>query len=755
MRKKQILAILLALIFVNVASLSMAIFINGETTLTKNVKDFQAICGTTNLKGRTIETSQSFEVLALKAAEVDLEESWTVTVSDFYNEEVPNYDQEFELVLTGEHCNIWIGLHPEVHEGGYQDEFVPGATFEENVWYFAYPWSNIGMDAAAAEAPDPDNDGYYLPPGYRDWITGVNLLSIRDEFDNNIHDNVLEHFGVYADRPGPLDDYKIQVLIFNMRDGLFYDPINAPWFTIGYFWSYASETNNANIFHMDTYQWWRRQGVEYPGYPYPYGLGYLPLQYEGTFAHEFQHLVNYDVDADELSWVDEGCSMLAEWICGYGFSPGHISEYLIWHWDDSLTFWQGYLSDYGGVFLWTYYMWEHYGGDELIWDLCHEQANGIEGWRKVLPKGKNTKTFDEIFQDWTIANYLDDTSISDGIYGYYGLDIPSEDSEGYSIHSVLEQWRQSQNAPLFEWIVRGVNHEGAPYPYGATLPYTANYVEFYNNKEVSLEFTFDGEDATGIEAYSGEYKLSSNGEAWAWYRVHQTIDLSSVSTATLEFYTFYQIEEDWDYGYVEVYDGSEWCTLQGLNTVNTLPENNGTDNPNCDGGPGDWGLEPTAYFIDGEWNAFTGSSGGWIFESMDLSPFAGKEIELYFTYWTDPYTLEAGFFVDDIKIEAIGFFDDFEEDMGWTIDDGWTRDDVLHDNNFEVNLITITVPYESGEMSFDIDSLHLTRDTEYGVTEFTLFDLASIQQYVVMVAANQPGYEHTFTTSYLWSTTKS
>jgi len=68
-------------------------------------------------------------------------------------------------------------------------------------------------------------------------------------------------------------------------------------------------------------------------------------------------------------------------------------------------------------------MWEHYGGDDLIWALVHEQDNCIQGWSDVLADFGVEKTFDEIFQDWALANYLDDTTLEGGIYGYYNLDL--------------------------------------------------------------------------------------------------------------------------------------------------------------------------------------------------------------------------------------------------------------------------------------------------------------------------------------------
>jgi len=226
--------------------------------------------------------------------------------------------------------------------------------------------------------------------------------------------------------------------------------------------------------------------------------------------------------------------------------------------------------------------------------------------------------------------------------------------------------------------------------------------------------------------------------------------------AMLNFMTCYEIELDWDYGYVEVYDVDmdTWCTLPGVRTVDDVGMNYKTYNDNC---PDEF--EPTTYYDNGEWYAFTGSSGGWYQETMDLTPFAGHKIELYFTYWTDPAMLEAGFYIDDIEITEGVFFDDVEAGEGdWIVYDGWVRDNSVHDNDFEVNLITIKNFYDAQSVvwkSFkDISSIILDDETEAGVEDVRLFNRGFIEQYVVMVVANQPGYEHTFTTSYVFSATK-
>jgi hypothetical protein len=743
MRKKQISALLIVFSFICVAGYTMISFVKGENGINKSdlekelsIKDYNGIDGTPNFEGLTFE-----------GIKVDTGNTWTVAVLDDYLGGF--YYQDFECILSGEHANIWVGVNDTVYSGGYSDYFVADdPNTGEDTWYFAYPWSSIGINATEADTIDPDGDGYYLPPGYLDWITLSDLEFILNEFDNHIHDCVTSHFGMYADRPGPLDDYKIQVLIFNIRDGLFYDPITAPWFIMGYFWSYASNKNNANIFHMDTYQWWRR--LDHPTVSY-YGLDPLPQQYEGTFAHEFQHLVHYDIDPNELSWVNEGCSTLAEWICGYGFSPSHISEYLIYWWDTSLVIWQGELSNYGAVFLFHFYMWEHYGGDLLIWDLVHEQKNGIEGWNSVLKAHHIWKSFDSIFEDWAIANYLDDTSFAGGKYGYYALDIPSADTDYWDIPYTVWLWGYLY-PQFFDWDID--TYPATGYNAFSNLPYVVNYFEFYNTPTF-LEIDFNGDDYCGVAPHSGSYEMYSDGTADSWFRLGKEFDLTTLNMgdpATLTFWSHYDIEEDYDYGYVEVHDltTDEWYTLEGLETVTTLPNSYSYDNLNC---PAEF--EPSTYYDNGRWNAFTGSSYGWYQEVMDLTMFAGHLIDLYFTYWTDPFTLELGWYIDDVAIPEIGFSDDFEGGIGdWSINAGWEYTDgiVLPWNDFEVNfIISTTYTKWNGDPWFTwnyINSMRLNDNTEEGRELLLMCNCKHISTTAVMVIANQPGVEHTFGTYY-------
>jgi hypothetical protein len=680
-----------------------------------NVDELEPIDGTPSLEG-----------VVCSWAQPDTGNTWTVIVFDDYYGGF--YPQDFECVLQGVQCNIWVGLSPDVWTGGYTDERVlNGPGVDDDVFYFAYPWS---WEAHIVS--------YRYLDGYRDYITGAQLRAVMDEFDNWIHEKDTTFFGDYDhSRTGPLGDGKIQILVFNIRDEFFYSPLTAPGFIMGYFWSYVSNLNNANIIHIDTWQWYRRQGptpdggVGCPYIPYPYsGSGLRPWQYEGTVAHEFQHLIHYDNDPNELSWVNEGCSTLAEFICGYGHTT-NLQYYMIYFWDTSLVIWANNLENYGVVYLWTLYMYEHYGGQPLIWDIVHEQANGIQGWNNVLKAHHIKKNFDQIFEDWAIANYLDDTSFAKGIYGYYELDLPCAASGWWDIPYSIAYWGAYDETYPTGWILP------------ERLPYIAWYWELYDGSP-ALKVKFNGDDYAGIAPHSPVNEWYSDGTPYSWFRLGKTFTIPA-GGATLKFWTNYDIEEDWDYGYVEVHDldTDEWCTLPGSNTISTLP--NPQDNPNC---PDE--VEPATYNLTaGRWNAFTGDSGGWYQEEMSLAPFAGHDIELYFTYWTDPYTLGRGWYIDDIEISELGFSDNVESGVnGWIVNAGWYITTGVIPNKFEVNFIqTVTL-----NVCKKVTTLHYISHMYLNKAQDGCMLLPALNTKIatfgpsVMVVANQPGYEHSWST---------
>jgi hypothetical protein len=590
----------------------------------------------------------------------------------------------------------------------------------------------ILVEKAAYDAYDPVNDEYVFPNPNGCWrtedkISTTQLAYLLDEFDNNMYPTNTSIYG----EPLPRGDegQKVWTLIHNIRGDSYYD-CTATSYIAGYFSASENAENNKNMMHIDSYDWANRTGPD----------AARPFLYEGVFAHEFEHLIHFDQDPDEPSWVDEGLADLAGFFCGYGHSSGHVAYYMVFHPFTALTFWGGGLEDYGASYLFQLYLFEKFGGAAFTSALVADPANGIEGIENTLAAFGYSESFDEIFDNWTVANYLDNTSKSGGKYGYETLDVGTIDSWGYSIEYALSNfwWGPPDEAPFaFDsyWL-------------GDPQPYTAQYYRFNNNKKADV--SIDGDDFAGTLANSGTYEWYSDAEAWAWRSFYQSFDIP-VGGATLDFMTYFDIEGDWDYGYVEVYDKDtgEWYTLEAAGTVDYVAH--AQDNPNT---PDE--REPTAYEAAGEWHAFTGYSGGWIPVSMDLTPFAGHTIDLYFTTWQDgAFTLQM-MYVDDIAIPEIGFLDDVESGEGGWTSTGWYVTDGIQDNGFGVLTIdtkwvpTARYPEPAGNNAMTLHSvsvLEVDPDTQAGTDRVSSTPLSSGRMKVSIVA-NHAG--HILPSAYLF-----
>ncbi len=539
-----------------------------------------------------------------------------------------DYDETFVVLLDGEHGIILI----------------------EKAAYDNY-------DAATGEYVFPNPSGTFAR--FEDRISTAQLQYLLQQFDTVIYPTDTSVFGQPLAR-GP-EGQKTWVLIHNIRDEAYYDSTQTTY-VAGYFSSSEDAANNKNMMHIDSYDWANRTG---PGVA-------RPFLYEGVFAHEFEHLIHFDQDPDEPSWVDEGLADLAGFLCGYGHSSGHVAYYLVYHPVTALTFWGGGLESYGASYLFQLYLFEKYGGRAFTSALVQEQANGIEGVQKTLAAFGYQDSFKQVFTNWAIANYIDDTRKGGGKYGYETLEIGGEDSWGYSLgYSLLNFWYGPPVAAPVEVssdLLTGSDPQ----------PYTAQYLWFNSKKAATVKI--DGDDNSGTLPNSGTYEWYSDAEAWAWRSFYQTFAVPA-GGAFLSFHTFFDIEEDWDYGYVEVYDRDTglWSTLPAIGggTVSNLAHPQ--DNPNTP-----VGREPMDYAAAGKWNAFTGSSGGWVAVSMDLSDFAGHSIDLYFTTWQDgAFTLQM-MYVDDISFTGISFQDGAENGPGdWTTT-GWYITDGIRDNGFGV-----------------------------------------------------------------------
>ncbi|HYL51818.1 MAG TPA: choice-of-anchor J domain-containing protein, partial [Acidimicrobiia bacterium] len=171
----------------------------------------------------------------------------------------------------------------------------------------------------------------------------------------------------------------------------------------------------------------------------------------------------------------------------------------------------------------------------------------------------------------------------------------------------------------------------------------------------------------------------------------RAVDMTKATSNTLSFWSWYEIEKDYDYAYVAAStDGQHWTTLPAQTTT--------TDDPNG----------------QNLGNGFTGKSGGdkpqWTKEDVDLSAYAGKQIQLRFEYVTDAALSLHGFALDDISIPGV-FSDDAETDGGWQAN-GFVRSTNLVAQRYVVQLLRFTDKgatverhlVDGGTLSIDVDT---------------------------------------------------
>jgi len=139
-----------------------------------------------------------------------------------------------------------------------------------------------------------------------------------------------------------------------------------------------------------------------------------------VLAHELEHLIHWGGDINEDTWVDEG---LAELAMVYFGMPDPISQFNS-NPDNSLNTWDQEWADYVKTMLFFTYFAEQYDDGTIIKDLVSEPANSITGITNQLLAHGYAVSFETIFENWTIANFLDDPTVEEGLYNYENLDIP-------------------------------------------------------------------------------------------------------------------------------------------------------------------------------------------------------------------------------------------------------------------------------------------------------------------------------------------
>jgi len=148
---------------------------------------------------------------------------------------------------------------------------------------------------------------------------------------------------------------------------------------------------------------------------------------DSFIAHEFQHLVSWNLKEriggliDDV-WLNELRSEYAPTAAGYdsGYTGTNlerrVDDFLARPFD-SLTEWQGDRFDYPSVNLFGHYLAEQFG-DNIFSYILQNNKTGIASVEQALKDKGFNFNFSQTFNNWTIADYLNDSTLSDGRYGY-------------------------------------------------------------------------------------------------------------------------------------------------------------------------------------------------------------------------------------------------------------------------------------------------------------------------------------------------
>ncbi|SCL32720.1 Immune inhibitor A peptidase M6 [Micromonospora nigra] len=211
---------------------------------------------------------------------------------------------------------------------------------------------------------------------------------------------------------------------------------------------------------------------------------------------------------------------------------------------------------------------------------------------------------------------------------------------------------------------------------------------------------------------TGDWYLFSGQSDETYKRLTRTVDLTGADSGELRFHTSFDIEANWDFMMVEAHEvgSDDWTTLPDANGLTTQ-----VTGDSCESG---WvaqlhpflahyqGADCSPTGTTGQWHAATGNSGGWKEFVVDLSAYAGKQVEVSISYVSDWSTQGLGVFLDDTRVVVDGVTvtqTSFESDDlgGWTVAGPPTGSSPA------------AVDWSRSQQAFEEGSVVVTEDTVY------------------------------------------
>jgi len=138
-------------------------------------------------------------------------------------------------------------------------------------------------------------------------------------------------------------------------------------------------------------------------------------------AHEFTHLISYNQkylkqNLVEDLWLEEARAEYAPTLLGY--NSNWDNSYLKiratdFFQNNSISFmdWSNTMSNYSSINLFATYLAEQYGKEILV-NSIHSNKIGIDSLNEALKSRGVAEDFNQIYQNWLIANILNNCSVS-------------------------------------------------------------------------------------------------------------------------------------------------------------------------------------------------------------------------------------------------------------------------------------------------------------------------------------------------------
>jgi len=558
------------------------------------------------------------------------DETMLVHIND--SEAGGSYHQTFELVYD-ETASDGTPVYIYVPEGGIGDPSVQSLdpAFDQN--------PNDDFTPCADNAADD-----YL-------ITQAQINELGDELAESIVPTDVAHYGDIGTAVGSdgTSSDALVMLVYNVQDESYYD-CSVSTYTAGYFAPEYINEAGMNVIVVDAYDWANRIGDDAAS----------PNLYEGVIAHELEHLLMNYSDPGEVSWVDEGLADLAIFLNGYDIGGSHLTYHQVFHRETSLTRWGGGLENYGASFTYFLYLWEQAGGngdgtfnadkqydgaggDLLIKLIFENELDGMEGVQaaidqyNAMPGTTDLRSAEDLFKDWAIAVKLDDEN-SD-VWNIINIDFGDPAFTSYTVDIANDLFWKNRGQYIGR-VPEGRWANSPKVPAQSALPFGVSYETFRNlGRNVTLDF--EGDPTERVAPHSGETHWWGGAES----QNENILNVDSAVTAgdVVDFWTWFFIEEGWDYGYVEALVNGEWVTVPLYEYGTTTAVTTNTDpHDNNEEGNGLTGTSGGAYFVDDP-----------EYVHLQTGPLPAGTTDVRFRYSTDAAYLDTGFFVDDVMVDGV------------------------------------------------------------------------------------------------------